>query len=63
LVAAAKDLVEATKKSFFVPNFVAVTKPLFSVLKSLTSDEKKGRVIFLRLKEFWITESDQNWVA
>jgi len=29
LVAAAKFSVEATKKSFVVPNFVAVTKPFF----------------------------------
>jgi len=31
LVAAAKFLVAATKKLFIVPNFVAVTKPFFSV--------------------------------
>jgi len=31
LVAAAKFLVETTKDSFVVPNFVAVTKPFFSV--------------------------------
>jgi len=31
LVAAAKFLVEATKNSFVVPNFVAVTKPFFPV--------------------------------
>jgi len=31
LVAAAKFLVEATKNSFAVPNFVAVRKPFFSV--------------------------------
>jgi len=31
LVAAAKFLVEATKNSFVVPYFVAVTKPFFSV--------------------------------
>jgi len=31
LVAAAKFLVEATKNKFVVPNFVAVTKPFFSV--------------------------------
>jgi len=31
LVAAAKFLVEATKNSFVVPNFVAVPKPFFSV--------------------------------
>jgi len=31
LVAAAKFLVAATKILFVVPNFVAVTKPLFSV--------------------------------
>jgi len=31
LVAAAKVLVAATKKLFIVPNFVAVTKPFFSV--------------------------------
>jgi len=31
LVAAAKFLFEATKKSFVVPNFVAVTKPFFSL--------------------------------
>jgi len=30
LVAAAKFLFEATKNSFVVPNFVAVTKPFFS---------------------------------
>jgi len=30
LVAAAKFLVEATKNSFVVPNFVAETKPFFS---------------------------------
>jgi len=29
LVAAAKFVVEATKNSFVVPNFVAVTKPFF----------------------------------
>jgi len=29
LVAAAKFLVAATKNSFVVPNFVAVTKPFF----------------------------------
>jgi len=33
LVAAAQFLVAATKKIFVVPNFVAVTKPFFSVLK------------------------------
>jgi len=32
LVAAAKCLVEATKNSFVVPNFVAVTKTFFSVI-------------------------------
>jgi len=32
LVAAAKCLVVATKNLFVVPNFVAVTKPFFSVL-------------------------------
>jgi len=32
LVAAAKFLVAATKIFFVVPNFVAVTKPFFSVL-------------------------------
>jgi len=32
LVAAAKFLVEATKKLFVIPNFVAVTKPFFSVI-------------------------------
>jgi len=31
LVAAAKFLVEATKISFVIPNFVAVTKPFFCV--------------------------------
>jgi len=31
LVAAAKVLVAATKNLFVVPNFVAVTKPFFSV--------------------------------
>jgi len=31
LVAAAKFLVQATKNSFVVPNFVAVTKPFFRV--------------------------------
>ena len=31
MVATAKFLVEATKNSFVVPNFVAVTKPFFSV--------------------------------
>ena len=31
LVAAAKFLIEATKNSFVVLNFVAVTKPFFSV--------------------------------
>ena len=34
LVAAAKFLVAATKKLFVVSNFVAVTKPFFSVLLS-----------------------------
>jgi len=36
LVAAAKFLVAATKKLFVVPNFVAVTKPFFSVWFRLT---------------------------
>jgi len=31
LVAAAKFLVAATKNLFVVPNFVAITKPFFSV--------------------------------
>jgi len=31
VVAAAKFLVEATKNLFVVPDFVAVTKPFFSV--------------------------------
>jgi len=31
LVAAAKFLVAATKNVFVVPNFVAVTKPIFAV--------------------------------
>jgi len=35
LVAAAKCLVKATKKLFVVPDFVAVTKPLFSVIRHL----------------------------
>jgi len=35
LVAAAKFLVADTKKLFVVPNFVAVTKPFFSVLQYL----------------------------
>jgi len=34
LVAAAKFSVEATKKLFVVPNFVAVTKPFFPVFKA-----------------------------
>jgi len=34
LAAEAKFLVEATKNSFVVPNFVAVTKALFPVLKA-----------------------------
>jgi len=34
LVAAAKFLVAATKNFFVVPNFVAVTKPFFSVVQS-----------------------------
>ena len=34
LVAAAKFLVVATKNSFVVPNFVAVTKTFFSVKRS-----------------------------
>jgi len=46
LVAAAKFLVEATKNSFVVPNFVAVTKPFFSAIPSqqqlLLLKEKKG---------------------
>jgi len=33
LVAAAKFLVAATKNLFVVPNFVAVPKPFFSVLR------------------------------
>jgi len=36
-VAAAKFLVEATKNSFVVPNFVAVTKPFFPCLLSNSS--------------------------
>jgi len=39
LVAAAKFLVAATKILFVVPNFVAVTKPFFSVQRC-TSREK-----------------------
>jgi len=35
LVAAAKFLVAATKILFVVPNFVAVTKPFFSVIGTL----------------------------
>jgi len=35
-VAAAKFLVKATKNSFVVPNFVAVTKPFFSVQAELS---------------------------
>ena len=38
LVAAAKFLVAATKKLFFVPNFIAVTKPFFSVILSVLPD-------------------------
>jgi len=33
LVAAAKFLVAETKNLFVVPNFVAVTKPFFSVIR------------------------------
>ena len=36
LVCTAKFLVEATKNSFVVPNFVAVTKPFFSCLLALS---------------------------
>jgi len=36
LVGAAKFLVAATKNLFVVPNFVAVTKPFFSVLAKRT---------------------------
>jgi len=39
LVGAAKFLVEATKKSFAVPDFVAVTKPVFSVIPSEEPEE------------------------
>jgi len=35
LGAAAKFMVAATKKLFFVPSFVAVTKPFFSVQRAL----------------------------
>jgi len=37
LVAAAKVLVEATKNSFVVPHFVAVTKPFISVIQESAS--------------------------
>jgi len=37
LVAAAKFLVEATKNLFVVPNFVAVTKPVFPWGENVTS--------------------------
>jgi len=35
LVAAAKFLVEATKKSFVAPNFFAATKPFFSWIRDV----------------------------
>jgi len=38
LVAAAKFLVAAIKNLFVVPNFVAVTKPFFSVQKNNSSN-------------------------
>jgi len=40
LVTAAKFLVEVTKNSFVVPNFVAVTKPLLSVQTILREIKK-----------------------
>jgi len=40
LVAAAKFLVAATKTLSIVPNFVAVTKPFFSVRSLLTKTTK-----------------------
>jgi len=44
LVAAAKFLVEATKNPFVVRNFVAVTKPFFSVHCQQCSRLKDVRV-------------------
>jgi len=44
LVAAAKFLVAATKNLFVVPNFVAVTKPFFSVNQN---------IFFRKLTNIW----------
>jgi len=43
LVAAAKFSVEATKNSFVVPNFVAVTKPFFSVQQCCSAAKKRAQ--------------------
>jgi len=42
LVAAAKFLVEATKKSFVVPNFVAVTEFFFRESEKIAAAEKSA---------------------
>jgi len=47
LVAAAKFLVAATKKLFVVSNFVAVTKPFFSV-----ADDKLCRKVAKRAQTY-----------
>jgi len=55
LVAAAKFLVEAAKNSFVVHNFVAVTKPFFSVcikLKIIIGKRKKNSLWISGWKRF-----------
>jgi len=44
LVVAANFLVAATKKLFVVPNFVAGTKPFFSVIDESEKACSRGRV-------------------
>jgi len=45
-VAAAKILVEATKNSFVVPDFVAVTKPFFPCIRSTVFVAKERARLF-----------------
>jgi len=42
LVAAAKFLVEEPKNLFVVPNFVAVTKPFFSVYENVQPERRRS---------------------
>jgi len=58
LVAEAKVLVEATKNSFVVPNFVTVTKPFFPC-RGRAQNLKLFRPFFLHLGQisYWVKNS------